>query len=46
MKPIQVTVKFDLKGTYKISKYPDGSIKHEEVSSEEGSLINAQEGKF
>ena len=47
MKQIQsVRVTFDLKGTYKETKYADGSIKVEPISSEQGSLIHAEQGGY
>lgn len=41
---VEIRISFDLKGTYKNTLFSDGSILHEPISSEEGSLIQAQQG--
>lgn len=41
---VSVQVKFDTKGVYKYTKYSDGSIAGEPISSEEAALIQAERG--
>lgn len=43
-KIIEVRITFDEKGTYKVTKFSDGSILSEPISSEEAALIQAQQG--